>query len=250
MAVVQGNIPYVKSRQPAAAWEGFTGALPWPKGISVKERTRIFRKGKNDARHGLVQINEFNEFISPFFEELVHQANQRIALTWMECEEKASQLCISIETVRQSVANVDRKLRDLGLEEREAVDRVENMHYDGDDAVSAHMAERRRFHRIRPIQERYEREREALLNERFRIAQEAISYQYELRQAREVAQSHEQLIRADYLWRLSIYAYGASAYVRITPDMVNDAALSQEPHERYERTYGAMIQNVLHSDDE
>lgn len=221
----------------ALDWEGFMQSLAWPSGLSKKDRMTLFRQGKRDARHGLVGINEYGEIVSPYCEGLVQSANRRIAVEWMNCDKYSLSAKACIDQIELKVEELNRQLKEATVRRDEALDVIARRRYGGDEAVSEHLALRRRLNREKPVLEAFERESQAINAELLEVETEAIPHRYVLSQAEEAAMSHEQLVRTDYLWRLSVYAYGASNYIKITPDMINDSALSGEPRERHEAVF-------------
>ncbi len=239
MAVVRQRSKVEGVQNSVIDLEGLKVSLAWPSGLSEKERVMLFRRGKKDARHRLVSVNEYGEIVSPYCETLVQSANQRIELEWINCNEESFEARAYIEQVECKTEALNEKLRDAALRRDEALDFVRGRHYDGDDYVSEHLSNRRQQNREKPILEKYENESAAINAELSSVRLEAIPYHYTLRKAEETARSREQLVRADYLWRLSVYAYGASNYIKITPDMINDSALSSAPSEEHERIFGS-----------
>lgn len=219
---------------------GLSHVLAWPAGLSAKERLSLFRRGKKDARKGLVYINEYGELTSPFCETLVQNANRRIELEWTRCNERSFDAQTRIDQAKLMIDEINEKLKEETILRDEALDEIRGHHFVGDDAVSEHLSQRRQQNREKPIINRFEREKSRLNDELLAAESGIIPFRYVLKKAEESARSREQLVRADYLWRLSVYAYGASNYVKVTPNMINDSALSGEPRRNHERIFGSL----------
>lgn len=244
MAVIRQRSKVVGAQNPVLDSEGLVHALAWPAGLSERERLSLFRRGKKDARHGLVGINEYGEIASPYCEALVQAANKRIEYEWINCNDTSFEARSHIEQAELKIEDINKRLQEATLRRDEALDVVKSRHFDGDDVVSEHLSQRRQQNREKPILDRFEKENRLLNDELKSVELEIIPYRYAITKAEETARSREQLVRADYLWRLSVYAYGASNYIKVTPDMINDSALSAEPREKHEKIFGSFARDA------
>lgn len=220
---------------------GTKEALVWPSGLSQFTRHKLYRQGKRDARKGLVYINKYGEITSPYCEALIQSANRRIEMVWAQCNDESFEADVNLKKINIKIKTIDKQLADATIRRDEDLEVVRNRHYDGDDQVSEHLAQRRQANREKPVQDRFARETNALNSEMDAIQGRAIPYRYATTRAKEHARSNEQLVRIDYLWRLSEYAYGASNYIKVTPEMINDTALTNTPRENYEKVFNKKI---------
>ena len=248
MAVIKQRSKVASIQDPIFDWDGFNASLTWPAGLSEKERLSLFRRGKKDARHGLVGINEYGAIASPFCETLVQAANQRIELEWMNCINRSFEAQVYLRQIETQIESLNQRLEEATIRKDEALDAIRKRHFDGDDVVSDHLSTRRQQRREKPILDRFDQESKAINDALNSAEYDTIPYRYLLSRAEESARSREQLVRADYLWKLSVYAYGASNYLKITPDMVNDSALTDEPREKFEKLFGVSKENATRDD--
>ena len=237
MAVIKQRQKVAGSDKHVIDGRGFRQTLAWPAGLSSRDRISLFRRGKKDARRGLVYINEYGEITSAYCESLVQLANERIELEWMNCNKKSFDAITKMRQIEVRIKTIDKQLVDATARRDESLEIIRNHHYDGDDHVSEHLTMRRQQNREKPAIQRFEQTSRTLNSELESIEAQIIPCRYAVSQAKEEARCAEQLVRADYLWRLSVYAYGASNYIKITPDMINDSALTKAPRENHERIF-------------
>ena len=240
MAVIKQRQKIAGNGKRVSDGQGLRRSLAWPAGLSVRDRLKLYRLGKKDARHGIVYINEYGEITSPYCESLVQAANKRIEIEWIECNKKSFETISRLRQIEIRSESIDKLLVEATVRRDEDLETVRSLHYDGDDHVSVHLAKRRQQNREYPVVKRFEQTSSALNSELESIEAQIIPCRYAMSQAEEHARSHEQLVRADYLWRLSVYAYGASNYIKVTPDMINDSALTNAPRENHERIFSSI----------
>ncbi len=224
---------------------GVSQAMSWPTGLSIFERISLYRKGKHDARHGLVSIDEYGEIYSPYCESLTQFANQRIELEWAECNKNSFDALECIKRSNIRIDELNRELKEARTQRDEALSFLRARKYDGDAVVSEHLSARRQQNREKPFLDLYEQKSESLESQLAAAESESVPYRYALQKACELASSREQLVRADFLWRLSAYAYGASSYLKINADMISDSSLSDRPRAEHKKLFGAYISETV-----
>lgn len=225
------NVPYVKDGS------GLAKALKWPVGLSIKERLKLYNLGKKDARSHKAKINEYNELSSVFCESLVQSTNQKIELEWQQCNEACFKATSKMDEINLKKKKLNEQIHNLMFKRDNALDTLRNNHYDGDDVVSEHLAQRRQRQREKRIIDEYEMKISSLKTEIEELELETIPFQNIFNETEEIARSNEQLARTDYLWRMSVYAYGASNYIKVTPDLVNMNYLTNEPKQIHDKLF-------------
>lgn len=219
-------------------WDSFIESLSWPAGLSVKERRNLYKHGCEDGKHKRVSINEYGEISSPFCEELVQEANQSIVLEWKKCADRSVDAQVEIDRAKVVIADVRRKIADATVRKDEELQALRNWQRSGDAAVSEHLAQRRQYRREKPIIDRFDALSRSLNAQMDEAQTSLFEAEHALDQVKDDACSREMYIRARFLRRLSVYAHGAATQVKITPDMINNSALTDEPREQYMRRFG------------
>lgn len=212
---------------------GFFRALSWPVGLSLRERVKLYRRGKKDGHDKKAIRNEYDELSSVYCEPLVQSANEKIELEWQKCNEACFEARAQVGRIDALQKRIKELRKTILIERDKALDDLNNIQYDGDKVVSEHLAKRRQQQRENRIISFYDTKITALNEQLDNLEIESIPYNNTFEQTEEIAISNEQVIKANYLWRLSVYAYGASNYIKITPDMINANFISDEPRKRH-----------------
>lgn len=232
------------ARERTDDWQGFVTALSMPAGVSAKDRRELYRRGRTDAQHGRVAVNEFEELSSPFCEQLVQSANQRIMLEWHKCNKRSYAALLGVNRADMTIDDINRRMVEATTAKDEGLDAVHAQSHSGDAIVSEYLKNRRTRHREKPVLDRFNATMAALESEKHDELAKRIAYAHDISRFEEEATSREMFVRTDYLWRLSVYAYGAASYMKISPDMINDSALSDGPREEHERLFDKATQFV------
>ncbi|MDO5426683.1 MAG: hypothetical protein Q4F54_02790 [Coriobacteriia bacterium] len=94
---------------------------------------------------------------------------------------------------------LNEQIHNLMFKRDNALDTLRNNHYDGDDVVSEHLAQRRQRQREKRIIDEYEMKISSLKTEIEELELETIPFQNIFNETEEIARSNEQLARTDYL---------------------------------------------------
>lgn len=206
--------------------------IPW------RERSRLLRQGRADAKSGVAYVDEGDGLRAPFLETLAQDANADITASWNECNGLMFRIRSSMEEARARRTVCLRNLEELFGQREQKLASVRGMRRDGDESVSDYLANKRMQRREELARDAFDKQEDALRAEIRRIEVNVVSDLERYRDAADIGMIHEEIIRREYLRRLAIYVHGASRYIKVTPEMVNDAALSDEARLRHIREFG------------
>lgn len=111
----------------------------------------------------------------------------------------------------------------------------------GDAAVGAELAENRLLRRRSLVDAEFEQKENQLKAQEIEAegAVEEILNQYQ--DCRDIADTHDRIVRVDFLARLSVYSRGASKRRRIERRYLNDGALTTEPKQSNDNLFAAYL---------
>lgn len=217
--------------------------LFFPRSLNAATRTALWLRGYTDARAGKITVSAAGCITSPYCKTLVETADLRIHAEWQETNGLMFELRPPLEAALRQRDELLRRLAELPEQKATKVATAQ-IDYPADAYVSESTAERRRRRRLALIDvefsEREKQLREELNSARVEVAEILASYQDVL----DVAKTHERLVRIDYLARLSCYARGASRRVGLSPDLVNDAAVTTLPSSENEQFFAACLESA------
>ncbi|MCI8425197.1 MAG: hypothetical protein HFJ72_05995 [Adlercreutzia sp.] len=218
--------------------------LFFPRSLNAPTRLGLWLRGFADARAGKVSVSAAGCITSPYCKTLVEVADLRIHAEWQETNGLMFELRPPLEKAIRHRDELLRRLAELPKMKATKIATAQ-IDYPADAAVSENMAERRRRRRLALIDvefsEREKQLREELNGARSEVAEILASYQDVL----DVSKTHERLVRIDYLARLSCYARGASRRVDLSPQLINDAAVTTLPHDESEQFFAECLKGGL-----
>lgn len=222
--------------------------LFFPRGLGAPTRAHLWLRGYLDALRGRVLISGDGYVTSSFCQRLVQDADLRINAEWQECNGAMFSLRPSLENAIRECDEVMRCIDQLS--ERKAK-RMNDAVIDrrGDDAVSEHLACKRRSRRIAFIENEFAATEGRLRRDLARAQAVISSILAEYQDARDISETHERLVRLDYVARLSCYSRGASRRVIIEAAQINDAALTVQPREENDELFGGSMRAALKRSD-
>lgn len=218
--------------------------LFFPRTLGIATRTVLWLRGYFDARMGKVQLAEGGYVSSPYCKLLVDRADLRINAEWQECNGAMFEIKPDLENAIRERDELSRQISALPRERDLAMDEAEIVH-EGDMKVSAHLSERRHNRRLALVEQKFEAleaRLQAMRNEADARVSNLLS---EYQDCRDIASTHERVVRIDYLARLSAYTRGASRRLRISSKFINDLALTTEPREENNRFFLGCISGEL-----
>ena len=208
-----------------------------PPQLTTKERRELLRQGRGDAKRRLTYVSEEGELVSPFNEMMIQEANSQIAAVWLKCDGIMFDLRVFLEHERTRRETLYGRLTELYGERDAVLSAIRNATFDGDAGASDYLVSKRKAKRERDARARFDEE-EATLRKSIRgIAVSMAAAAEDYRDAEDIGTTHEGIVRQEYLRKLSIYLYGASRYVRVAPEMVNDGSLSNGPRRRHDERF-------------
>lgn len=237
MAVINQKNKEKQQDRYIADQEGFVQSLKWPSGLSLRERISLYKYGKKDGYKQIAGEDKYHELTSPFCEMLIYSANCRIEQEWKECDESLFQIAKNYKIVKEKIKKFNQQIQEAHEHRDRALASLKQIHYDGDDVVSEHLANRRKQVRKNRVIEAYDNEVSSINEQIELLESERIPFILSFTQIEKNARSNERIFRAHFLWRLSVYAYGASNYIKITPDMINDNQLTSEPRKMHDKIF-------------
>lgn len=222
--------------------------LFFPRGLSVFTRVHLWLRGYLDARKGKAYVSQ-GYVTSHFCTKLIQQADLRINAEWQDCNGVMFRLRPRLE--QALCARDDAAARLEGIVHKKAA-RMRDVaaHPKEDVAISSHMAAKRERRRMTLLEMEFEAEETALRDvlHHEQAAVNAILAEYQ--DAKDVAVTHERLVRMEYVARLSCYARGASRRIPIELDQVNDDALISLPHEENRDYFEACERRAVQSEQD
>ena len=218
--------------------------LFFPKSLNALTRTKLWLHGYFDARRRKVVLGESGSITSPFCRKLVETADLRINAEWQESNGIMFELRPPLEIAVRWSNEIERRITQLP-ELKALKIAAAKVSYEGDERVSTHLADKRRGRRVALVESEFAA-REARLREELNDALKEVSrilanYQ----DIKDVSETHERLVRLDYVARLSCYARGASRRMLIDYKFVNDNALTQHPKSDNESFFAACMNEAL-----
>lgn len=202
--------------------------LFFPRSVGAAARARLWLHGYFDALRGRVSIARQGYLTSTFCQRLVHEADLRLTAEWQESTGLMFGLRPRLEQAVRACDETSRLIRALPRQKTVKLQEARGEH-SGDREVSEPLAAKRKRRRVALVEREFE-ERETALREQ--LKEEALqlgSLLATYQDVRDASETHERLVRMDYLARLSCYARGAARKVSFRKECVNDRALTTRP---------------------
>lgn len=218
--------------------------LFFPRMLSLPVRIFLWLRGYFDARMGKVQLAEGKYVSSPYCKMLVDHADLRINAEWQECNGVMFELKPDLEKAIRVRDELQRQIEQLP-ELREHALADARIKRSGDAVVSKHLSQRRENRRESLVVQAFARQERSLQEERNRAEGCVSTLLAEYQDCRDIADTHERVVRIDYTARLSAYSRGASRRLRISSKFINDLALSTAPREQNDRFFLGCISGKI-----
>ena len=220
--------------------------LFFPRTLSAPTRAVLWLRGYLDARMGKVQLAEGGYVSSPYCRLLVDQADLRINAEWQECNGAMFEIKPELEDAIRERDELLRQISQLPRAKELAIEEAQ-IPRDGDARVSEHLSERRHNRRLALVVQGFEELERDLQEQRNTAESRVSSLLAEYQDCRDIADTHERVVRIDDLARLSAYARGASRRLRISSRFINDLALTNEPRRENDRFFLGCIDGEMGS---
>lgn len=218
--------------------------LLFPRTLSFFTRVRLWLHGYFDALTGKVQISRKGYVTSPFCRALADDAEYRLNAEWQACT--GAMFEIRPRLVDALLQQEEVRLRQSHLvEQRRILLEQAAITHEGDEEVSEHLQERR-VNRRKSLVESHCAYNEVLLKGmETEAANKVEQVLNEFQDCRDIADTHDRIVRVDYVARLSAYARGASKRLNIGVGFINDAALSKAPKDENNKLFGTYLTGRL-----
>lgn len=218
--------------------------LLFPRMLGIFTRMRLWFHGYFDALTGKVQLSRKGYVTSPYCKSLADNAEYRLNAEWQACT--GAMFEIRPKLVDALLEREEVLLREKHLNnQKETLMEQASIVYEGDIEVSEHLRQRR-INRRKSLAESYctytETELKDMENNATSKVEKILN---EFQDCRDIANTHDRIVRVDYMARLSAYVRGASRRLNINSRFVNDKAVSTASKDENDKLFSTYLEGEL-----